>query len=185
MNKLNNRVILNLALTVAIIAIVLFLIQVILAGGWIMSAVMGLGNIIVLILVPIYFVRREREKLGNVMSFGQIFGLVFLGLLIAGIISTAFTWIYINYIDPEYVDRLVYSTLESTKSMMEGNVPETKMNEVLRDTEAGMVKGFSTAGILKSLGIGIAVYAAYGAILGFAMRKKPLYHEVLDETETP
>ena len=150
-----------------------------------MSAVMGLGNLIVLILVPIYFVRRERERLGNVIDFGQIFGLVFLGLVIAGVISTAFTWIYINYIDPEYVDRLVYSTLESTKSMMDGNVPETKMNEVLRDTEEGMVDGFSTLGILKSLSIGFAVYAAYAAILGFAMRKKPLHHEVLDEAETP
>lgn len=184
MNKLNNRAILNLALTVAVIAIVLFLIQVIMAGGWILSAVMGLGNLIVLILVPIYFVRRERESLGNVMDFGQIFGFVFLGLALAGVLSTAFTWIYVNYVDPEYVDRLVYSTLESTKSMMEGNVPETKMNEVLRDTEAGMVKGFSTAGILKSLGIGFAVYAAYAAILGFAMRKKPLFHETLDEAET-
>lgn len=183
MNKLNTRAISNLGLTMGGIAIVLFLIQVILQGGWIMSAVMGLGSIIVMILLPIYFVRRERERLGGVMSFGQIFGLVFIGLLIGGIISSAFTLLYVKFIDPEYVDRLVYSTLESTQSMMEGSMSDAQIGEILAETERKMVDGFSTWGILKSLLIGIAVYAAYAVILGFALRREPQSPpDVLTET---
>lgn len=179
---MNKRFIINLGLLIAGISIVLFLLQTILMGGWIMQMVFGLVSLVVMIVIPIFFVKRERERRGGVITFSQIFGMVFLGLLLGGVISVGFNILYTQVIDPDYVDRMVYETLKSTQSWMEGNVPDEQMSEILTDTENRMIKGYSVMGMLTSFGIIVAVYAVYALILGLAMRKKPPMYATLDET---
>jgi hypothetical protein len=163
---------LNIAYTVAAVSIVLFLLGAIIEGGMMLSFLLGAAAFIALVVVPLIFIRKERLQSGGLISFKEAFMLSFTGLLAGGFISVAFTYVYVNFIDTEYVTRMTYKTMEFTKNLMEGSAPEDQMEEALRKIEADMESGFSLLGILKSFGIYILFYALISAVLAAFLKKE-------------
>ena len=177
---MNKPYIINLALTMSVISIVLFLLMAILGGGMFLSMGIGLAAIVLLIVVPIIFLRKQRAAANGFLSFKDAFITVFVGLTIAGIINVAFTMLYVNVIDTTYVDNMINQQLETTMKFMEGNVPEDKMVETLTEIETKTRYGFTTLGILRNLGIYIAVYALLALILAAIFKKQP---EIVNTSE--
>lgn len=166
---MNNKYILNLGLTMAVISIVLFLLNVLLGIGMIVSSLVGLLSIAALIVVPIIFIRKQRAAQGYI-TFGQVFALSFFGLLIGMVIGMAFQFLYINYIDPGYAEKMVLGSLEMTNSMI-GGVSDAQANEILAKQERDMRANFTMAGQLKSLGISIIVAAVVSVILAAIFKR--------------
>ncbi len=182
---MKNSQAINLGLTYAVVSIILFLIQVIVAGGMVFSMVMGIVTFALVIALPIIFIRRERAGKGGLISFKEAFTTAFVGLLIGGIISVLFSVIYITYVDASYVDKMVYNALESTKGLMEGSVGDEQMNEIMMEAETDMRAGFTPLGMAKSMGYFAIFYLVVSLILAAFLKKvNPLataYHtETLD-----
>lgn len=86
---------------------------------------LGLNLVISLVLyvgLMVVAVRFHRDKeLGGFIAFGRAFAVAFLVALIAGLLSQLFSFVYMNYIDPEY--------LKSITEDMEGMYERLGMNE--------------------------------------------------------
>ncbi len=162
----------NLAFTLAAVSIVIFLLSAIFEGGMMVSMIFGFLAFAFIVLIPVIFIRKERTLQGGFITFKEAFTLSFTGLLLGGVIATLFTFVYVTYIDSEYVDRMAYRTMEFTKNMMEGNVPEAQMEETLMKIETDMAEGFSPFGMLKSFGIYILVYLVISAVLAAFLKKE-------------
>jgi len=175
----------NLGLTYSVVSIILFLIQVIVAGGTMFSVVMGIVTFAVVVALCIIFIRRERAEKGGLISFKEAFTTAFVGLLIGGIVSVLFTLIYVTYVDATYIDKMVYTTLESTKGFMEGNMGDEQVNEVLLEMETDMRAGFTPLGMAKSMGYFAIFYLVVSLILAASLKKvnplaTPYQTETLD-----
>jgi hypothetical protein len=170
---MNKKAIINLGVAVALIGIVSFLLQAIISGGFMLQSLIGILTFALFITAVVLVIRNQRNAQGGFISFKEAFAIGFFGLLIGGIVSSIFTLLYVQFIDPEYVDRLVMTTLETTKGFMEGSMGEEQMMEILREQEKGMREGFTFFGLIKSLGIYLIVYAVIAAIVAAIMKKNP------------
>ena len=177
---MNKSYIFNLALTMSAISIVLFLLMAILGGGMFLNMGIGLTAIALMIIVPIIFLRRQRASANGVLTFKEAFLTAFFGLAISAVISTTFSYLYVNYIDTAYVDSMINQQLETTMKFMEGNVPEDKMVETLTEIETKTRDGFTLPGMLRNLGIYLAVYAVLSLILAAIFKKQP---EIVNASE--
>ncbi len=151
----------SLAITYAVISILLALFQVIFgANMWLGFTFAMLMFIAPIALAPIFAIK-ERRMLGGYIRFGQVFRLGFLGLLGGGFIYSVFMWIYVDFIDTEYTEVLLRRTLESQKYFMEGRVPEEQMRETMALTEENIRQGHTFEGLMK----GLLYYSLYFLVL--------------------
>lgn len=163
----------NIGLTLGVLSIVFFLIMAILSGGMVFSVAMGILSIAVTVGVPIYFIRKQRAANNGIISFKDAFLTAFVGLAIGGIIYLVFSYIYANFIDVSYIDSIVKQQIEGAMKFMKGNMPEDQMVEQLTKMENRTRSGFTLPGMVKSLGIILAVYAVLSLILAAFLKKKP------------
>jgi hypothetical protein len=168
-----NKNALNLGITMGVIGILIFLLMVVLEPGMILLSVLGFVGIIVAIVLPIIFIRKERETNGGVISFGEAFKLSFIGLLIGGAIGVIFQILYIQVIDPEFGERMTAKTLEMSNSFMEGNMDDEMREQILRDAEADSLKRYTVPGMLQTFGIAAIFYAVISLILAAVLKKSP------------
>lgn len=168
-----NKNALNLGLISAVIGIVLFLIIAVLEPGMIVLGLIGIIGFVAVIVLPVIFIRKERTQNGGHISMGDAFKLSFIGLLIGGLIGTAFQMVYTNLIDPEFGERITAQSLEMSNSFMEGNVPDEQREEILREAEADSLERYTFVGQLKSFGIALVMYAVISLILALILKKNP------------
>ncbi len=163
----------NLGLVLGGISIVLFLIMAIIQGGMLFSFAIGIISLAIMIMLPIYFIRKQRAAAGGIISFKDAFLTAFVGLIIGGVIYLLFSFVYANYIDASYVDTVVNQQVEGAMKFMKGNMPEDKMVEALTKMENDTRAGFTPAGMAKTFGIMLAVYLVLSLILAATLKKKP------------
>jgi hypothetical protein len=168
-----NKNSLNLGLVAALIGILLFLLIAILEPGMILLSALGIIGFIAIIVLPVIYIRKERKEQGGYITFGDAFKLSLVGLIIGGLIGTAFQMIYTNVIDPEFGERITAKTLEMSNSFMEGNVPDDQREEILRGAEADSLERYTVVGQLKSFGYAIIMYAVISLILALILKKNP------------
>ncbi len=162
---------LNLGLVLAAVSIILFLITAIVDGGMTFGIVMVILSLSVTIAACIIFLKKQRTEQAGLLSFKEGFLTSFVGLLIAGLITVLFTFVYANYIDASYVDRTVEKSLEMTMKFMEGSVSEDIIAEQLEKAEEDIRFGFTLPGAFKSLGFYAIFYLILALIFGASMKK--------------
>lgn len=170
---MKNSYALNLGLSLAGIGIVVFLLMAILQGNIWFSILLGLVSLGFTIYLPIRFTKSQRRDQGGVISFKEVFATAMIGLIISAIISFAFTFAYVNYIDTGYADRQVETAVKGTMKWLEGNMSDAQMEEILRETEERTRAGFTLMGMVKSFGIYIAIYAVFSLILAAVIKHEP------------
>lgn len=73
---------------------------------------------------------KYRNHVGGFLSFGQAYGAIFLMVLIAILVSTVFSIILYQVIDPDLGQRLMQITLDTTEQMMRRfGAPEDQIQE--------------------------------------------------------
>ena len=135
-------------------------------GGFAMIGLNMVINLVLYVGLMVVAIRFHRDKeLGGYISFGRAFGVAFLTALIAGLLSVVFSFIYMNYIDPEY--------LNSTVKEMEGMYERLGMNE--EQIEAAMeqaAKSLTPSRMLTQGLIGQVIMSGIvGAIVAAIMKK--------------
>ncbi len=133
----------------------------------------GLLSLVLMIVLPIVFVRRERQSRGGYISFGEVFKIAFIGLIIGGLLSTAFSMLYINLIDPEYPEKVLVKSLETQQRFMEGNMAQEQMEEIMRASEESTMAAFTPLGMLKSFFYIALFYVVISLIFAAFLKKNP------------
>ena len=169
-----NKKAISLGVTLGIIGIVMFLIMAVLELGMIAISVIGFVGLIISIVFPVIFVKREREANGGFISFGDAFKFCFVALLIGGLIGTGFQILYANAIEPGYAERMTEQALEMSNSFMEGNIDDEMREQILREAEADTMDKFTIGGMLMSLGYMSIFYAVLSLIIAAIMKKQPI-----------
>lgn len=118
--------------------------------------------------------RRQRSAQGGVITFKEVFYTVFVGLSLGALIYMIFSYIYMNFIDPGYLESMVNLQIESSAKFMQ-SMPEDAMIEKLHEIEAKTRDGYTLPGMAKNFGIILVIYAIYSLILAAIMKKRPLF----------
>jgi len=164
-----------------VLGVVMFLIMAVLEMGMIAMSVIGFIGVVIAIVFPIVFLKREREAQGGTISFGEAFKFCFIGLLIGGAIGTAFQMVYVNFIDPGYAERITAQALEMSNNFMEGNMDDELREQILRESETETLERFSIMGMLMSFVYLSIFYAVLSLIIAAIMKKAPQHSsETLD-----
>ena len=137
-------------------------------GGIIMALVVSLA---VAVAVGVWAVREHRDKvMGGYIDFGTAFLVGGLALLIASLLNGAFNLIYINLIDPGYVETAVQKTAEMLENM---GLNESQIEEQLAEVE----KRMTMSGIIRQTLISsVVVSAIIGLVVAAIMKKSPPGH---------
>ncbi|WP_118976122.1 DUF4199 domain-containing protein [Taibaiella koreensis] len=129
-----------------------------------MSSVIGYLIIVVLFGAAGMY---RRKQLGGVAELRDIFGTLFIVILITELCFTVFNYIYLWYIDPGFLDRFAQSTLNQMRG---AHVPEAKLKEfeltmaAQKDTNFGAILfGFARSVVFDSL---------VGLIIAYALKRK-------------
>lgn len=173
----------SLGIYFAILLIVIFLVQAIFDGGLVLSLIMGTVSLAATIAFPVIFVRKERLENGGSISFGAAFKTAFIGMLIGGALSTAFNYLYVEFVDPSYPERTVENTIKSQQRFMEGNVSHEQMEETMRVTEDGIRKGFTFTGMVSSFLYYALFFLVLSLIFAAFLKKDPPPSAVIEEED--
>lgn len=171
---MNKSYALNLAITSAVLSIVLFLLMAIVNGGMIFSFVIGIVALAFLIALPIIFVKKQRKANNGLITFKEAFLTSFVGLALGGLIYLVFSYLYVNFIDTTYLDKMINQQIETTMKFMQ-SMPEDQMVEALNNIENQTRDGFTLSGMAKNFGIYMIVYAVYSLILAAIMKRNPVF----------
>lgn len=178
---MNKSYVLNLAITMAVISIVLFLLSAVMGSSMYLSLGILLISIVLTIVLPIIFVRRQRSQANGILSFKEAFTTAFLGLTLSGIIYVAFTFLYVNVIDTSFVDTMTTQQLEMSMKFMEGRVSDDLMVETLTKAENDIRYNYTLLGMLRNLGIYIVFYAIVSLIIAAVMKRNPVIVSTSEE----
>ncbi|UTW60745.1 DUF4199 domain-containing protein [bacterium SCSIO 12741] len=123
------------------------------------------GGIVMLVGVFYFMLRFRNKDNGGFASFGQLFVVGFLTLLIAIIISSVYSYVFLTYINPEAVDeikqvtydRYISSGMSQEEAIKSMKMAEPFMTPLFTSLMAIVIYGFVGAGL--------------GAIYGLILKK--------------
>lgn len=117
-----------------------------------------------LVLAHRYF----RRANGGLMSYGQGVLIAVVALVIAGLLAALFNYLYVNYIDPEFVATM---KAEMTDFMEQQGVPDSQIEQSLKGLDK-MQPNFGRA-VLGGLGNGAVGGLVLGVIISAFTKRKP------------
>lgn len=112
--------------------------------------------------------KHRDENLQGVISLGKAFGVGMLTILILAVMQAVWTFVYMEFIDPDMVQELLDNAMD--KALEQGQMTEEQM-----EASQGMFKIFTNpwviAGftLLGTLGVGVVI----SLIVGLILKKEP------------
>ena len=142
------------------------------------NGLITLALYILVIWLVIKAVKEFRMESDNKITFKNAFNIALTSFLIVTIISTGFSFIHQNYIDPEFGQRAKEMTIQKMEEKMNSNP------NVSEDQKAAMMERFENADpsftpmkALKMLGWSIGIYLVISLVIAASIKK--------DLNETP
>lgn len=121
------------------------------------------------IMVAIFFLAAQARKrqLGGYADVKELFGTLFVIILITEFCFSAFNYIYLQYIDPGYLERFSKSALEW---MQKTRVPQDKLQEFEKALAEQQHTSFGTLAL--GFAQAVIVDSIVGIIIAFFLKKK-------------
>jgi len=105
---------------------------------------MSIISFIIMIVILVIVGRAQRQENNDILPYGEALKTTFLTGLVGVVISTLFTIILVNLIDPSLVEKLTEMGMDAARSMMEAvGMPEDKLAEAMEKAEEESVNGFT------------------------------------------
>jgi len=163
-----------LGIALIIFSLILYLLDINRQSGWnyLSLLVMALGLYWAMITV--------RDKtLGGTMSYGQAFGTGFWAGLVAVIISTIFTYLYVTVIDPGFAEEIL---IEAEENLLEAN---RNMSDEELDRALSITEMFTTPVMITVLGfLGGIFFATILSLIIAIFAKREGTIEIVEEEAT-
>jgi len=123
-------------------------------------------NIAIAFVMFILACKEYRTENGGIMSFGEGFKISLGAAAIAGVMRSVVVYVYVKFIDPEYLGRM--------KDVMNETWRAQGMSEEQIEQASGMMAGFSSPEISLVLGIVVVVLGGliWGAIVSAIMKNE-------------
>jgi len=126
-----------------------------------------MGYVLPVILLFLVLLLYRKEYLGGIMTYSQSLGMGVLIMVVAGIIGGVYTYIFMKYIDPEFIKVIVQMQEEK---MIEKGMDEATIEKAMEFTEKMRSVGAITIlGFVSSTFMG----AVLSAILSIFLKKEP------------
>jgi hypothetical protein len=127
----------------------------------------GLIGFAVMILILVYGLKAFKKDNGGYMSLGEALKTGLAISLIAGIISVIYTFILVNYLEPDFVQK----TLELTEEQMYEQNPNLTTEQA--EMALNMTEKFMSPGILSAIGLIASLFFGFiiSLIAGLIMKQ--------------
>ncbi|MES2544391.1 MAG: DUF4199 domain-containing protein [Bacteroidota bacterium] len=151
-----------------LITTLIYVIDINLFGSW----WVGLLGISISIIIACVLLSKTKKELNGVFSFKEAFTTYFIMAVIGILISTTFSIILFNFIDPSLKDTIKELTIKNVVSMMEkfGGRPKD-INEAIKGIQES--DQFSIGSQIKGIFSSLVVSSIFGLILAAFFKTKP------------
>ncbi len=140
-------------------------------GSNLMAAfIVGIVAVAIYVVVQVMGVKHYRDEENNgLVKFGNAFGLALIIAVIIALIGIIFNYVYMNFIDPDYMLRMA----ENMEEMLEGyGMAEEQIEQTLADIEAS---NDPVQQLISGLGFGAVVGGISGLIIAAVMKREVSY----------
>jgi hypothetical protein len=125
------------------------------------------GYILPIVLLVLVLSMYRKEKLGGIMTYSQSFGMGALVMVVAGVISAIYMYVFIKYIDPNFIN--VMMQMQEDK-MLEKGLDEAAIEQAMEFTSKMRSVGFLT--IMSFVGTAF-MGVVFSAIVSIFLKKEP------------
>lgn len=170
---------------ISAIGIVYFLIQYVFnikPIGFMMPILILIIGFGINISLLVYYLKIYRKNLGGFMTIGEGFIFGFISLTVSSIITSIFTLIFIQFIEPNYMVDIMNSQKEWMQDFMSGKLSEEEIEKALAQIDAKTAEMTPIKQTLQTFGYGIFGSALISIIVAAIMKKRqnPFETETLD-----
>jgi len=135
-------------------------------SGWI-----GASTFVIYVIISILLLVKTKKDLNGVLSFKDAFTTYFIAVLIAILISTFFSILLFNVIDPEAKETISEHLIKyMAETLQKFGTPASAVNEALAKMKE--TNPFSTFEQLKGSVFSLALYSILGLILAAFFKSK-------------
>jgi len=172
-----NKMALTQGLILGLIYIVLSTSTNLVVGNFIaFYAVKLVGYILYFVLLGI-LATRIRKANGGYIEFREIFGAIFIMLLVAGTMSYLYNFLYVYVIDPQYMMKIKTSTITFMEHMKMKD-DQIEMTSKNFDEQLELAKKFNFGNNVMTFMQAILVDCIFGLIVSAIVKKnKPVFGE--------
>ena len=135
--------------------------------GMVASSISGLLVFVIAICLIVFPVKKHRDQeLGGYITIGRVIIIGLVVTFISMMIYNLFSYIYMNFIDPGFIDNM----LANMEEMIGEYVPEEQLEDILIQTR----NGFEPVTMIKNSLIMTGVFGLIvSGIVGLIMKKDP------------
>lgn len=138
--------------------------------GFMGASVFGILSFVVVMLILLLMATQQRKAMGGYITFKEAFQAIFIAILIVVAMSTIYSYIYTNWIDPEYFERTKEMSIRMAGSFGGDEVAE----KAAEQAEAQIDKQNSFSGRALGFAISVVLYSLFGFIIAaIVKRNKP------------
>ena len=131
----------------------------------------GIINLIVVTLFGAFAGINYKKLAGGFLTFKEAFTAFFITVLIGFLVSTIYTTVLFNLIDPEAKAVITEHVIKYTVDMMQGfGVKASDLNKMVDELQKN--DSFGAAGQFKGFLINIVIYSIIGLITALIIRKE-------------
>jgi hypothetical protein len=138
---------------------------------------MMLASYAIIITMLVILLKKYRTETGGFISFGNAFLYCLVAFITSTIITTAFTYIFINYFDPQYMQHMMQAQRDYMENYLSGKVSEEQLSKTLDQIDAQAANANSLLSTLKNMSFGVIFGAIASLIIGASMKKNPSLFE--------
>lgn len=167
---------LKTGLIIGVVSIVVFLVEYVAdikpVGIMMPFVVLLIGLAINITILVIYF-KKYRALIGGYISFLDSFLYCLVALVSASVISSVFSLIFLQFIDPEYLKNIMEAQKAYMENYLAGKMSEEQLAATLDGIEQEAAKMTPVSQTIKTL-IGSIIFSGIVAlIVGAILKKKP------------
>jgi len=167
---------LKAGLVIAAVGILWFIIQYVLdvkPVGLAKPILLGLFSFALNITILVIYLKKFRTQIGGYITFSNAFLFCLVALVCATIISTIFTFLFIQFFDPLYMKNIMEAQKNWMEGYLAGKMSDEQIAKSLEKLDEQAANANSVARNIKNMGIGIIIGAVISLIVGAIMQKKP------------
>jgi Protein of unknown function (DUF4199) len=166
---------------VSIVVFILMYVADIKPVGIMMPIVIMLVGLAISIGVLVYLFKSYKTQIGGYITFGDAFLYCFIALLAATVLSSLFTFLFIQFIEPNYYMNIMEAQKTYMENYLSGKVTEEQLVQTLDKMDAEAAKMTPVSNLIKGLVGGVIFDGIIALIVGAIMKKKP---EMFDSSST-
>ncbi|MEI6749011.1 MAG: DUF4199 domain-containing protein [Bacteroidales bacterium] len=162
-------------LSIGVIGIIVFIIEYIAnikPVGFLVPILLGIISIAISITCLVIFLKKYRTGSGGFISFKDAFLYGLIALVVAGIVSALFSFLFMQFFDPQYMKGIMEAQKDWMENYLSGKMSDDQIQEQLDKIDKQMNVS-ALRQMLTSLAVSTILGIIISLIVGAIMKKIP------------